>query len=146
MALQGYYNHTIDQILLKNSDSNLIIEEALDRVAMPKSPQELKYTLKKLVALLSEESNTGRELTEEELKQSLHESSDSIKSSIHSAMEEVNQRLSKYQASIADLINSTSIWQRPYHFTEKLKHPDVKIVSENIVKAVNTAGYKFAIM
>lgn len=59
----------------------------------------------------------GRDLTEEELKQSLYESSDSIKKSIHLAMDEVNQKLSKYQKSIADLINSTSIWQEPYHFS-----------------------------
>lgn len=117
LALQGYYNHTIDQILLKNSDSNLMIEEALERAAAPKNSEELKITIKKLIAALSEEKTNGRDLTEEELKQSLHESSDSIKRSINLAMDEVNQKLSKYQKSIGDLINSTSIWHEPYRFS-----------------------------
>ena len=117
LALQGYYNHTIDQILLKNSDSNLMIEEALGRAAAPKNSEELKITIKKLIAALSEEKTNGRDLTEEELKQSLHESSDSIKRSINLAMDEVNQKLSKYQKSIGDLINSTSIWHEPYRFS-----------------------------
>jgi len=26
LALKGYYNYTIDQILLKNSDGNIVIE------------------------------------------------------------------------------------------------------------------------
>jgi hypothetical protein len=51
-ALQGYYTHTIDQILLKNSDSNLLIEEALLRASHPKNIDDLKITVKKLAAVL----------------------------------------------------------------------------------------------
>lgn len=94
-----------------------MIEEALERAAAPKNSEELKITIKKLIAALSEEKTNGRDLTEEELKQSLHESSDSIKRSINLAMDEVNQKLSKYQKSIGDLINSTSIWHEPYRFS-----------------------------
>lgn len=145
-ALQGYYSHTLDQILIKNSDGNLLVEEALLRAAVPGSFEELKVTVKKLAAVLCEQAGRGAEMGEEELRQSLKDSSESIRRSISSSMEEVNSRLSKYQASIMSLINSTTLWQTSYKFSSTFKHPDVKLVSELRVKAANNSGYKFAIM
>jgi hypothetical protein len=85
-------------------------------------------------------------MTEEELKQSLHDSSESIRRSINNSMEEVNSRLSKYQSSILSLINSTNLWQTSYKFSATYKHPDIKLVTENRVKTANNSGYKFAVM
>lgn len=50
--MQGYYNSIVEQIILKNTDSNLLIEEAIERTANAKSIEELKLTLKKLVAVI----------------------------------------------------------------------------------------------
>ena len=35
LALQGYYNSIVEQIILKNTDGNLLIEEAIERTAHP---------------------------------------------------------------------------------------------------------------
>lgn len=62
-------------------------------------------------------------------------------------MEEANRRLSEYQENILQLINNLRIWNPPrYKFTEETKHADIKLISENAVKAYKNSGYKFAIM
>ncbi len=101
--------------------------------------------MKKIVALLGENSK-GQELTEDELKASLAEASDSITRSIRSSMEEVNAKLGKYHSSITQLINSTNIWQKAYRFSPTLKHADVSLVNENTAKATLGAGYKFVLL
>lgn len=145
-VLHGYYNHTTDQILLRNSDSSLRIEEALQRATAPKSLDDLKMTVKKLVAVFVESDLKGRDVTEEELKQSLHNTSKDIKQSIETSMEEVNSRLSKFHSSIATVINSTNIWKAAYTFSPSHKHPDVKVLSPQRVKATSNSGYKFVLM
>ena len=52
LALQGYYNSIVEQIILKNTDGNLLVEEAIERTTNAKSIDELKLTLKKLVAVI----------------------------------------------------------------------------------------------
>lgn len=71
LALQGYYNSIVEQIILKNTDGNLLIEEAIDRTAHAKSLEELKLTLKKLVSVIPGEHHRGADITEEELIASL---------------------------------------------------------------------------
>jgi hypothetical protein len=39
----------VEQIIIKNTDGNLLIEEAIERAANAKTLEELKFTLKKLV-------------------------------------------------------------------------------------------------
>ncbi len=50
LSLQGYYNSIVEQIIIKNTDANILIEEAIDRASKAKTLEELKLTLKKLVA------------------------------------------------------------------------------------------------
>ena len=52
LALQGYCNSIVEQIILKNTDGNLLVEEAIERTTNAKSIDELKLTLKKLVAVI----------------------------------------------------------------------------------------------
>ena len=56
LALQGYYNSIVEQIILKNTDGNIIIEEAIERAGNAKSVEELKLTLKKLVSVIPGEA------------------------------------------------------------------------------------------
>ena len=65
-TIQSYFDHTSNQIMLKNSDSNLLVEEILERATDPKSKEDLQISIKKIIALQTEE--TGRNLSEEELK------------------------------------------------------------------------------
>ena len=43
-------------------------------------------------------------------------------------------------------MENSNLWQTNYKFSEKFKHPDIKLLSEKRVKAVNSQGYKFVIM
>jgi hypothetical protein len=148
LALQGYYNSIVEQIILKNTDSNLLIEEAIERTANAKSIEELKLTLKKLVSVIPGQAQQMHScISEEELIASLEGSSLDIRKSIGASMTEANRRLGEHQQGLLALINNLSIWNPPrYRFTEELKHQDIKLVSEHAVRAVKSAGYKFAIM
>jgi hypothetical protein len=111
--------------------------------------EELKFTLKKLVAAIPGQSQLDliSNITEEELISSLSKSSADIRRSIAISMEEANRRLSEHQEKLQFLINNMKIWNPPvYKFTEQDKHQDIKLLSENTVKAVKSSGYKFAIM
>lgn len=33
-----------------------------------------------------------------------------------------------------------------YKFSPTFKHPDIQVLSDNLVKSMNTSSYKFAIM
>jgi len=85
-------------------------------------------------------------ITEDELKHSLQENSGNIQKSIATAMDEVNNKLSKSQAGIMYLINTTNLWDPKYKFSATYKHPDISIIADNRVRAVASSGYKFAIM
>jgi hypothetical protein len=62
-------------------------------------------------------------------------------------IEEVNKKLTEYQASIQANINAQNLWKKcSYKFSSTFKHHDIKLVSDVIVKSQNSAGYKFAIM
>lgn len=63
LALQGYYNSIVEQIILKNTDGNLLIEEAIERTAHAKSLDELKLTLKKLVSVIPGEHSQGTNIS-----------------------------------------------------------------------------------
>lgn len=148
LALQGYYNSIVEQIILKNTDGNLLVEEAIERTAHARSLEELKLTLKKLVAIIPGPlQREGSGISEEELIASLKGSSLDIRKSIGTSMAEANRRLSEHQQGLLLLINQLSIWNPPrYCFTEELKHQDIKLVNEHTVRAVKSSGYKFAIM
>ena len=76
----------------------------------------------------------------------MKDSSESIQKSIESSMDDVKSRLHKFQTGIVNLISSSNLWQTSYKFSTDFKHPDIKVVADNRVKAVNSQGYKFAIM
>lgn len=62
-------------------------------------------------------------------------------------IDEVNKKLTEYQASIQSNINAQNLWKKiSFKFSNTLKHVDIKLVSEYLVKSQNSAGYKFAIM
>lgn len=62
-------------------------------------------------------------------------------------IDEVNKKLTEYQASIQSNINAQNLWKKvSYKFSNTLKHADIKLVNEYLVKSQNSAGYKFAIM
>ena len=61
-------------------------------------------------------------------------------------MEEAKSRLAKVQTVLTSEIVNNSLWQISYKFSQKFKHPDIKVVSDKKVKAVNAQGYKFALM
>ena len=50
------------------------------------------------------------------------------------------------QTTIANFMQKSTLWQTNYKFSEKLKHQDIKLVSETKVKAGMNQGYKFALM
>jgi hypothetical protein len=77
LALQGYYNSIVEQIILKNTDGNIFIQEAIERTSNAKTIQELKLTLKKLVAVIPGQlqSQAFSNITESELVASLESSS-----------------------------------------------------------------------
>jgi hypothetical protein len=120
LALQGYYNSIVEQIILKNTDGNLLVEEAIERTTNAKSLEELKLTLKKLVAVIpGQQQRVGANISEEELIGSLEGSSSDIRKSIGASMAEANKRLSEHQQGILSLINNLSIWNPlRYKFTE----------------------------
>jgi len=62
-------------------------------------------------------------------------------------IDEVNKKLTEYQESIQTNINAQNLWKKVgFKFSNTLKHADIKLVSEYLVKSQNSAGYKFAIM
>jgi hypothetical protein len=54
--------------------------------------------------------------------------------------------VNKLQLSLNSFIQFSNLWQVSYKFSQKYKHPDIKLVSDNRVKAGTTQGYKFAVM
>lgn len=59
----------------------------------------------------------------------------------------MNKKLTEYQASIQANINAQNLWKKvSFKFSSTLKHNDIKVVSDYLVKSQNSAGYKFAIM
>ncbi len=67
---------------------------------------------------------------------------------ISNNVQEVNKKLKEYQKSLEQSVNNTNIWKRSpkFKFSTTLKHPDIKVVSDSLIKSQNTSGYKFAIM
>lgn len=62
-------------------------------------------------------------------------------------IDEVNKKLTEYQTSIQSNINAQNLWKKiSFKFSNTLKHNDIKVVSDYLVKSQNSAGYKFAIM
>ena len=62
-------------------------------------------------------------------------------------VEETSAKLNTYVVSLAETIKSTELWKAmKYKFSATLKHPDVKVLSDTLVKSTNNSGYKFAIM
>jgi hypothetical protein len=45
------------------------------------------------------------------------------------------------------LINNMNIWKpTQFKFSQTAKHPDIKLISDHVIKSVNNSGYKFAVM
>jgi hypothetical protein len=62
-------------------------------------------------------------------------------------IEDINKKIEEYNVKLKETIKGASIWkQTSFKFSPIFKHPDIKIVQDNIVKASNSSGYKFAIM
>lgn len=62
-------------------------------------------------------------------------------------IDEVNKKLTEYQASIQSNINAQNLWKKvSFKFSNTFKHPDIKLIGDYLVKSQNSAGYKFAIM
>lgn len=62
-------------------------------------------------------------------------------------IDEVNKKLTEYQTSIQSNINAQNLWKKvSFKFSNTLKHNDIKVVNDYLVKSQNSAGYKFAIM
>jgi hypothetical protein len=63
------------------------------------------------------------------------------------SFEEVSKKMEEYNLKLQDTIKGANIWkQYSFKFLPLYKHPDIKIVQDNIVKSSNSSGYKFAIM
>jgi hypothetical protein len=60
-------------------------------------------------------------------------------------MQETKERLSNLQSTLTNFITH-NLWQVSFKFSQKFKHPDINILNDNRVKAVNTQGYKFVLM
>ena len=74
-------------------------------------------------------------------------SNEEINKMIKKNIDEVNKKLIEYQGSIQTNINAQNLWKKLcFKFSSTLKHPDIKLVTDHLVKSQNTAGYKFAIM
>lgn len=63
------------------------------------------------------------------------------------SFEDVSKKMEEYNVKLQDTIKGATIWkQTSFKFNPLYKHPDIKIVQDNIVKSSNSSGYKFAIM
>ena len=147
LALQGFYNNTIDQLLLRNTDTNLVISESIQRVLAPKSTEDLRNTLKKIVAFLQGSKEKKIDFTEEEIKLKLNKVNQEISKSISQSMKEINLNLETFQKTISTEINNFSLWKgTKYRFSPLLKHHDIQLLDDNTAKVLNNSGYKFAII
>ena len=63
-----------------------------------------------------------------------------------SSFEESKVTLAKIPHNLTQFILQDRLWQVNYKFNNKFKHADIKIMSDTRVKAVNSQGYKFAVM
>ena len=61
---------------------------------------------------------------------------------------EVNDKLKQYQKTLEESVNNTNIWKASmnFKFSPTIKHTDVKVISDYVVKSTNTSGYKYAVM
>lgn len=61
--------------------------------------------------------------------------------------EDIKKKIEEYSVKVQEIIKGASIWkQASFKFSPIFKHPDIKIIQDNIVKSTNSSGYKFAIM
>jgi len=62
-------------------------------------------------------------------------------------MDEVNSKLAAFSVSLEEQKKKTDLWKASlYKFAPEFKHPDIKIISDMVVKSSNSSGYKFAVM
>ena len=62
-------------------------------------------------------------------------------------MNEIHQKTDSFCTEMANLKTNVDLWkEKGYKFVPEMKHPDIKIVSDTIVKSSNNSGYKFALM
>jgi hypothetical protein len=145
-ALQGYYNSTIDQLIIKSTSSGSIIVEAVQLAKEAQNADELKAVLKKIVAAIPN-CEEAASIKETELIDSLNQESANIRNSIEKNLLEVTARLKTYQGNIQELVNQMNVWKpAQFKFSPTAKHSDVKLLSPLVAKASNNSGYKFAIM
>jgi hypothetical protein len=100
------------------------------------------------VAILHSKEEGGQmDLTEGDLIYSLKNSTSEVDSMIKKNMEEMNSKLLSYNDSLKELVNNMNIWKKAHlKFSTTYKHPDVKVITDHLVKATNNSGYKFVVM
>ena len=70
-----------------------------------------------------------------------------MKKMMKAALDEMLGRITHYCTSLSDISKNVDVWkQMSFKFNPTTKHPDIKIISDLVVKSTNSSGYKFAIM
>lgn len=71
-----------------------------------------------------------------------------MRKKLQANIEEVSKQLQKYQKELGDSIKDDNLWKQGavFKFSPNLKHPDIKLISDHLVKSANNSGYKFVIM
>lgn len=94
--------------------------------------------------------NEQEELITDELEliESIKSSNDDLTKLIDKSINEVNKKMADCQAAFLANINKNDIWKRNanFVFSATAKHPEVKVITEHIVKSSNSSGYKYSIM
>lgn len=66
---------------------------------------------------------------------------------LKASLEEVTTAITSYNNLAIEITKNLDLWKEVgYKFKPHLKHPDIKIISDLVVKSTNGSGYKFAIM
>jgi phenylalanyl-tRNA synthetase alpha subunit len=148
ISLQNYYSFLADQIKLKNVDPKLEIQQAFETIqAKVIDPVQYAQAVRKIACVLNAKRD-DRELTESDIISSLNTSNELTRKKLEANIESVNKLLEKCQQELNGHINDANLWKQAvsYKFSPTLKHADIKIISDHVVKSANNSGYKFIIM
>lgn len=100
-----------------------------------------------IVSSLVVAKKEDKTLTKVEIDKSIDAVTEDLKKLIKGGLDEILGRVTYHSKNLADLSKNVDVWkQMNFKFTEKTKHPDIKIVSDLVVKSANSSGYKFAVM
>lgn len=86
-------------------------------------------------------------MTEVDILNSLNVATGELKKTIQTQLDEIVNKTNGCLNALNLLSSGTELWKESsYKFSSTSKHQDIKLVSDILVKATNSSGYKFALM